>query len=145
MKITSRTDTNAEADGLRTGPSDLGASLDLAGEPADAGLCRRLTRRKMAAEVDARKLDDVLLVVSELVANGVLHAATELVFRVRLADASLTVSVDDFDSTTGFGPEPTHKRSAEGRGLAIVDQLADRWGITVVPGGKRVWARFDLP
>ena len=28
-----------------------------------------------------------------------------------------------------------------GRGLAIVEGLADEWGVAIVRGGKRIWAR----
>jgi hypothetical protein len=36
-------------------------------------------------------------------------------------------------------------RSDRGRGVAMVEQLADRWGVLRHADGKTVWARFRAP
>lgn len=117
--------------------------LDLSGDVSDAPRCRQATRHELARRIDAPLLEDVLLVVSELVANAVRHGLSPLVFRLQVADESLTVSVEDRRAGTDFGVLTIEPRSVRGRGLAIVDHLADRWGVEPTMRGKRVWATFE--
>ncbi len=75
------------------------------------------------------RIDDVVLLVSELFTNAVLHGAGRVELRIELVDARLRVEVVD----EGRGP-PIARRadpSVEaigGRGLLIVDTLASNWG-----------------
>jgi anti-sigma regulatory factor (Ser/Thr protein kinase) len=140
---------HASNDGKRGASLDVGGSnapqgtLLLQGTAGDPARCRDLVRGELGGEIDDAQLDEILLVVSELIANGVLHARTPLVFRLRTREEGVVVTVEDLDDTSGFGPVQTHEWSTQGRGLTIVDRLADRWGITPLPGGKVVWAMFE--
>ena len=83
----------------------------------------------------------VLLLTSELVTNAYRHAGTETRVSVRLDDDCARVEVRD----VGRGePElrPLDTDRTDGRGLQIVDALADRWGYTSNAGGTDVW--FEL-
>jgi anti-sigma regulatory factor (Ser/Thr protein kinase) len=91
------------------------------------------------------RFDDLLLVVSELVTNAVLHAglgkAEAFVLRVEVAPPRIRVEVADPGS--GFldvskGPTDVH-----GRGLGIVARLAERWGTESKPQTK-VWAEMTI-
>jgi anti-sigma regulatory factor (Ser/Thr protein kinase) len=103
------------------------------------------------AEVN-RVEDRVVLVVSELVTNAVVHARTTLEVWFAADDRSVAVGVRDFD-LDGWRlgrPEAPAGRADRtvprgGRGLAIVDALADDWGMTETGDGKRVWARWSVP
>lgn len=91
-------------------------------------------------------LDTVRLLVSELATNAVLHAGTSLTVRVQYSSDSLLVAVTDEGTDMPHVqplPEPT---DPHGRGLIIVQELADEWGITSENGrsGKTVWFRIDL-
>lgn len=84
----------------------------------------------------------IALLVTELVANAVKHAASPADVSVRLLDDALRVEVVD------SSPELPKRRlasqeSTSGRGLALVEDLATSWGIDLVPDGKRVW--FEVP
>jgi anti-sigma regulatory factor (Ser/Thr protein kinase) len=91
------------------------------------------------------RADDVVLCVSELATNAVLHS------RSRMADGSFTVrgkaSPGDYclvEVEDEGGPWiPTVTDPGRGHGLTIVQALADDWGIDGDHGGRRVWARFD--
>ena len=87
---------------------------------------------------DADK-DVVGLLTSELTANAVDLGAGEVVITVRCIDGRLRVEVRDF----GYGlPEVLHPGAIDqggGRGLMIVDQLADGWGVDQFLPGKIVW------
>jgi anti-sigma regulatory factor (Ser/Thr protein kinase) len=82
------------------------------------------------------------LLVDELVTNAVLHARsdTELVAIVNGTFARVEVR----DRSTRL-PTPLHygPSSVTGRGLHLVEALAQRWGVDEVTGGKIVWFEFD--
>ena len=83
----------------------------------------------------------VLLLTSELVTNAYRHAGTETRVSVRLDGDCTRVEVRD----VGRGePElrPLDTDRVDGRGLQIVDALADRWGYHSNAGGTAVW--FEL-
>jgi hypothetical protein len=54
------------------------------------------------------------------------------------------VRVEVGDLGPGFdpGPRDLDRESPSGWGLYLVDQLADRWGVTRA-GGTRVWFEID--
>lgn len=85
-------------------------------------------------------VDRVALMVSELATNSVVHARSEFWVRVETDAREVRVEVTD----TGAGvatprhPEPT---DLHGRGLLIVDNFSDAWGLIAAPAGqgKTVW------
>jgi anti-sigma regulatory factor (Ser/Thr protein kinase) len=78
------------------------------------------------------------LIVSELVTNVFLHAGTECTIRADYADPELTVVVSDGHVTEVY-PRDAGPDAEQGRGLAIVDTLADAWGVDYQPDDKAVW------
>ncbi|MFD8573417.1 ATP-binding protein [Streptomyces sp. NPDC059639] len=85
-------------------------------------------------------------VMSELVANAVRHACGDWIRIVieRPAQDKLLVAVADKSDRL---PEVKHPGEDEvsGRGLGMVAEFADRWGVTeLAGGGKRVWAEIDV-
>jgi len=90
--------------------------------------------------------DAAVLCVSELVANVVLHSsATECVVRLAYTPADVTIEVAD------EGPgrpvlEPSRPRSEHGRGMLIIDNISDDWGVRDLGrNGKSVWVRLNAP
>jgi anti-sigma regulatory factor (Ser/Thr protein kinase) len=86
--------------------------------------------------------DDAVLLVSELVTNALLHARSAPVVEVEYDDELLRCVVVDDSPVV-----PRRRRYATdavtGRGIALVETLASRWGVDVDSGaGKRVW--FEL-
>ena len=84
--------------------------------------------------------DAVLLGVSELVTNAVVHAGSHAELALRLADGVLRVEVRDL----GQGTVSRVRREAtvddlHGRGLLLVEALSSAWGVTEDPDGKTVW------
>ena len=90
------------------------------------------------------------LLASELVTNAVCHAGTEVGVVASVAHGVLRVSVTD-----GISGRPEVRRgaidAADGRGLAVVEDLASAWGIDGSadvdgdPGGKTVWFELGVP
>lgn len=85
--------------------------------------------------------DTTLLLLSEVVTNAVIHANSTPRVELSLDRDSLVVSVHDTSELP-----PIRRRSSltatSGRGMALVDTMADRWGVDTTSGGKDVW--FEL-
>lgn len=90
--------------------------------------------------------EDLLLVVSELVTNAVVHGAEPI--RVTMVRAPERVRVEVTDGAAASSPHgnPRPPTDAEtGRGLSVVTRLAVAWGWRASPGrGKTVWAELPL-
>jgi anti-sigma regulatory factor (Ser/Thr protein kinase) len=96
--------------------------------------------------------DDVLersaLVISEVVTNSVRHAGLTAAQRIDIEIALLPerLRIEVTDGGGGFQPPATFTPNRDGRpggwGLALVDQLADRWG-TDFSHGTGIWCEFD--
>jgi anti-sigma regulatory factor (Ser/Thr protein kinase) len=97
------------------------------------------------ADVRREVVDEVAVMVSELVTNCVLHTDTEFRVRVDHDRAHVRVEVTDYGDGT---PEPRVPPISEpsGRGLRIVRELADDFGVRPLPQppGKTVWFSVDL-
>lgn len=87
--------------------------------------------------------DAVSLMVSELATNAVLHGGTDYVVDVDVRPTSVRVDVSDVGAGMPVRTDalPTASR---GRGLTIVDGIADSWGVVHATAelGKSVW--FEL-
>ena len=88
---------------------------------------------------DGQIADDVALVASELVSNVIQHTDNGGALRAWNADP-VRLEVDDIDPTM---PTPRDEGGPDGgRGLRIVDQVADAWGADGDDAGKTLWAEF---
>lgn len=112
------------------------------GEGNSAGAARRFVSAALAAwGVEA--LDDAAtLLTSELVANVVLHAGTDLDVVLRRPEGRIRIEVHDRDHRL-----PIRKHysvtATTGRGLGLLEDLARTWGADVTPDGKVVWFELD--
>ncbi|WP_308346129.1 ATP-binding protein [Streptomyces sp. ISL-66] len=90
--------------------------------------------------------DDVLLCVSELATNALLHGIPPgRGYRVRLVRFGDVVRVEVHDSGGGRPRVEDRDPGAErGRGLLLVAAVADRWGVGVRVPGKVVWCEFAV-
>ena len=108
-------------------------------DPTSVGAARRLVRAATASAVPLELVETAELLVSELVTNAVVHAGTPVEIGVAvLEDLTVAVTVSD-----GSPHAPVTRDYADtagtGRGLLLVQELADRWGVQVTPAGKSVW------
>lgn len=88
-------------------------------------------------------LDHALAVTSELVANSVVHAATELQVVLERWQYMVKVVVEDFDNQIPV-MKSLDVALDSGRGMHIIDQFADLWGYELTESGKRIWAGFNI-
>jgi anti-sigma regulatory factor (Ser/Thr protein kinase) len=89
--------------------------------------------------------DDAATIVSELVANAVMHARTDLLLTVASTGTGLRLAVHDGSSLM---PHYTgnNETATSGRGLLIIDQLSAEWGVEPrAEGGKVIWVEIEEP
>ncbi|WP_086727983.1 ATP-binding protein [Streptomyces carpinensis] len=88
--------------------------------------------------------DDVLLVVSELVTNALVHArppATLRLWRLPVEGRrAVHVEVTDLGPAAPPGPEAAPDPDEHGRGLGIVNALSARCGVRADSGWTSRWA-----
>ena len=106
---------------------------------ASVAAARALVRRELGRWGLDELIDDCSLIVSELASNVVRHGGN--VFTLRLGSNGSWVYGEVFDQGDGV---PCQREadldSVGGRGLLIVDELADDWGVASSGrGGKTVW------
>ncbi|WP_343299663.1 ATP-binding protein [Streptomyces sp. 5-6(2022)] len=133
---------------------------DLTG-PDGRVVVRRWTRHPRCvalARADLRKalagwglvaIEEVaLLVLSELITNAVRHARVpgrQIEGRYLYQGDKVRIEVHDAADQLPKLRTPTPE-SVRGRGLVLVETLADQWGVTPRPAvGKAVWAVLALP
>jgi two-component sensor histidine kinase len=87
---------------------------------------------------------EVTLATSELVTNVITHTALggEMSVWNATPGIPLRIEVHDYESTR---PHLAARPSTGGRGLRIVESVADTWGVTPTLTGKFVWAEFRRP
>ncbi|MCX4981361.1 ATP-binding protein [Streptomyces sp. NBC_00572] len=122
----------------------------------------RLARRLVAVRLDEWGVpygtgphETVVLVASELATNAVRHGhvpGRDFRLSLRVTGGLARVEVSDTRAERvpprpGKLPDPGPELTDGGRGLLLVDALADRWGWCPRPGapGKTVWAECALP
>ncbi|MFF7856278.1 ATP-binding protein [Streptomyces sp. NPDC007904] len=88
--------------------------------------------------------DDVLLTVSELVTNAHTHAHSTAQLIMAWDNNCLHISVHDTSATLPAPRGPSTERVG-GRGMLLVDALADTWEARPCPHGKTVTACFRGP
>jgi len=148
----------------------LHVQLEVRPDPAEVGRARRWARSRLACSgigVDEPLAETLILLISELVTNAVVHTGCPAVLRMRLPDAPDaaeetagaagstgasgavqagpgTVRVEVADASAR-PPMPRHASgdATNGRGLELVDGLADRWGWQAEGAGKSIWCEVD--
>ncbi|MGW0941324.1 ATP-binding protein [Streptomyces sp. NPDC002623] len=120
-------------------------------------LSRRLGRADLRAVPEARRaLRELLrdwgkpgrsetaeLLTSELVTNALVHTDDDAVLTATVSPSGLRVEVRD---SAARRPRPSVQSADEGthgRGLVLVESLADTWGVRAHGAGKVVWFELD--
>ncbi|HEY8979134.1 MAG TPA: SpoIIE family protein phosphatase [Streptomyces sp.] len=118
------------------------------GDPEALVQARHMIRAAVRAWGARLRADDVELSADELITNALMHTegAAVVTLRVVLAGTSrrLRVEVEDTSSALPRRREASVS-GVTGRGLVLVDLLADTWGVEARGGGKCVWCEFELP
>jgi anti-sigma regulatory factor (Ser/Thr protein kinase) len=126
------------------------AHTDLAGTSHSAPLARLFVREHLREHVDDDTLATVELLATELVTNVILHACTSIHLGITWDDRNILVTVQD---TNTDPPTTRHQHLADdeltesGRGMMLIESLADDFGFSRLPdgSGKVMWFALARP
>jgi anti-sigma regulatory factor (Ser/Thr protein kinase) len=113
-----------------------------------AGAAARRALDGFRGELEEDVIERSALVVTEVVTNSVMHArltaAQPIDLNIQLSPRCLRIEVPD-EGTRSFDPAITRLDAGQdsGRGLWMIDQLTDRWGVEFTRS-THVWCEFDL-
>lgn len=119
--------------------------LELPPHPRAAAQARAATTDFLDREASggSSSREDALLVVSELVTNAIKAGAQRVSLELRVKGRALTIRVDD-DAAGWPTVQDPGEYAENGRGLAIVELLADTWDVTRTRTGKTSVATFRM-
>ncbi|WDT88753.1 ATP-binding protein [Streptomyces sp. SCSIO-PteL053] len=128
----------------------LQVQLEVGPDPAEVGRARRWARSRLVGSGigdDEPLAETLILLISELVTNAVVHTGCPAVLRMLFAAGPRrggTVRVEVADASD-CPPLQRHAAGEDtgGRGLELVDGLADRWGWLPEGAGKQIWCEVD--
>jgi anti-sigma regulatory factor (Ser/Thr protein kinase) len=112
--------------------------------PQAVGHARRFARRTLRSWGVTAEYDAVLLVVSELVTNALVHTDGKVRMDLTLVNNRLRVAIADASPRSPVRPTSIGWEATGGRGILLVEALSATWGTLPVSGGKQVWAELVL-
>lgn len=121
--------------------ASTGVSLDK--DVRSASTARRFVTETLDRWDCGDLLDSITLLVSELVTNAVIHADSAPEMAIVLTAETLRVEVADRSDAMPVARE-ADDYDTSGRGLALLDVMAEQYGVLDRPdGGKTIW--FEVP
>ena len=126
------------------------ASARLACTPLSVSASRMFETNQLAAwgiapHDDAQgRLAAITLVTSELAANAIKFASQDIEISLVAHGVHVQIAVSDNNPQPARLQQPGPETPG-GRGLLLVDALAERWGQDHHKNGKTVWAHLALP
>ncbi|WP_109777198.1 SpoIIE family protein phosphatase [Streptomyces sp. CG 926] len=116
------------------------------GDPEALVAARHMIGAAVRAWGARERADEIELVADELIVNALMHTDGPAIVTLRVLagpQRRLRVEVEDRSSAL-----PRRREAGEsgvsGRGLMLVDRLADVWGVEPRGGGKCVWCEFVM-
>ena len=108
---------------------------------------RRFVERELEHDISAAVVEDVKLLVSELVTNGIRHGSShprDVITIELIVDGTIQCAVSD--RGRGFAAARAAPSGPEsGWGLGLVEQIAETWGLNHSPTETRVWFEVADP
>ncbi|MBK3577796.1 ATP-binding protein [Streptomyces sp. MBT65] len=122
-------------------PWDLAFTAD----PEEVAALRRVVRLHLGVWGLHDVTDGAQLCVSELVSNVITHvgAGTPAMLAVSMNGTRLRIEVHDPDTRALPTLVEATSDSEGGRGMALVDGVADRWGVLLHPDRKVTWCELE--
>ncbi|WP_299531920.1 SpoIIE family protein phosphatase [uncultured Streptomyces sp.] len=116
-------------------------------DPEALSAARHMIRAAVRAWGAGERADEIELAADELMTNALMHTDGGAIVTVRVLagpERRLRVDVEDRSSALPR-PREAGEDGVSGRGLMLVDRLADAWGVESRGSGKSVWCAFQIP
>lgn len=115
-----------------------------AAEPEEVAALRRILRLHLGLWGLHEVIDAAQLCVSELVANVINHVGrgTPTTLAVSMNGSRLRLEVHDPDARALPTLVDAGIEAESGRGMALVDAIADRWGVNLLADQKVTWCEL---
>ncbi|MGW7231229.1 SpoIIE family protein phosphatase [Streptomyces sp. CBMAI 2042] len=116
-------------------------------DPEALSSARHMIRAAVRAWGARERADEIELAADELTTNALMHTDGGAVVTIRVMAGSerrLRVDVEDRSSALPRRRD-AGSDGVSGRGLMLVDRLADVWGVESRGSGKCVWCEFLIP
>lgn len=110
--------------------------------PASAGEARRFVDSVLGDSALSHLAYPATMLVSELVANAVLHTGTSVEVVISPEPERVRIEVHDGSQQLPIRKHYS-KMSGTGRGLLLVERMASEWGSDRTADGKVVWFELD--
>ncbi|MEN2419955.1 ATP-binding protein [Streptomyces rimosus] len=128
----------------------LQVQLEVRPDPSEVGRARRWARSRLVGSgigADEPLAETLILLISELVTNAVVHTGTPAELRMCFSGSGAVVGTVRVEVADRSARAPRPRRAdgddTNGRGLELVDGLADRWGWRPEGAGKSIWCEVD--
>jgi anti-sigma regulatory factor (Ser/Thr protein kinase) len=123
--------------------AQMRAVIDIPGRVSQVAAARTIVGAIVTAWGLAERVDDAKFVASELLTNAIDHAPGQETYELELEqrDRRLRVSLADGSSIRPVVAQLDHDRP-RGRGIRLIEALAQSWGSDDHRGGKRVWVEL---
>lgn len=118
------------------------ASLLIPSDSAAIAGARRFTETFMRGHGMAGLIDAMVLMVSEVVTNAIIHGGSDAELRLILTGEAVRVEVADRSAALPAVRQYSDTATT-GRGMMIVESLASAWGTQSRGDGKVVWFVVD--
>lgn len=116
-------------------------------DPEALRSARHMIRAAVGAWGARERADEIELAADEMITNALMHTEGGAIVTIRVLsgiERRLRVEVEDRSSAL-----PRRRDAGEsgvsGRGLMLVDRLAEAWGVESRGSGKCVWCEFIIP
>ncbi|WP_226599984.1 SpoIIE family protein phosphatase [Streptomyces violascens] len=116
-------------------------------DPEALSSSRHMIRAAVRAWGARERSDEIELAADELITNALMHTDGGAIVTIRVLsglERRLRVEVEDRSSALPRRRE-AGSSGVSGRGLMLVDRLADVWGVESRGSGKCVWCEFVVP
>jgi len=118
--------------------------LPFLAEPEEVAALRRIVRLHLTQWGLPEAVEAAQLCVSELVANVITHVGphTPTTFRLTMKDTCVRIEVSDPDTRALPTLLAAGADAESGRGMALLDAVADRWGVILRSDSKVTWCEL---
>lgn len=118
------------------------AEITFEGLPSSVPAARHFVQAALAAADASGDSWTAVQIVSELATNAVVHAATKFSVEVTVDAGLIRIGVTDARPAVTATKRRFSDDTTTGRGLRLVDSLAESWGVDTAGDTKTVWCEI---